>query len=193
LKSRVKVSIEPMPALDLAALAALVAVIVVDVVRPDRPIAGALALVAALLLAARLARWHGHRTRRMPIVWILHAGYAWLVVALALKAAWTLGGALWAANWLHALTAGAFGTMILGVMTRVALGHSGRPLVVAPAITAAYVLVIVGAALRVAGPVLLPVYFSQLLTAAMLCWAGAFVIFIVVYLPILIAPRPDTP
>jgi uncharacterized protein involved in response to NO len=108
-----------------------------------------------------------------------------------LKSAWTLGGFNGAAQWLHALTAGAFGTMVLGVMTRVALGHTGRPLVVAAPITVAYGLVIIGAALRVAGPAVLPAHVVATLQAAMACWAGAFVIFIAVYWPILIAPRVD--
>jgi uncharacterized protein involved in response to NO len=129
----------------------------------------------------------------MPIVWILHVGYGWLVVALALKAVLLLGGAAWASQWLHALTAGAFGTMALGVMTRVALGHTGRPLEAARPIVVAYVLVICGALLRVAGPALFPAQLLPLLAAAMVVWAAAFVIFIAVYLPILIGPRADRP
>ena len=82
-------------------------------------------------------------------------------------------------NWLHALTAGALGTMILGVMSRVALGHTGRPLKVAVPIVAAYGLVTVGAALRVAAPALVPAYYVPSLIVAMLAWAGGFVIFLV--------------
>lgn len=126
----------------------------------------------------------------MPIVWVLHVGYAWLVVSLALKAGWIFAAVAWTANWLHALTAGAFGTMILGVMTRVALGHTGRPLRVSPPIVVAYVLVTAGAALRVAAPAFAPDYYLHALTAATIVWAGAFVVFLVVYLPILLAPRP---
>ena len=126
--------------------------LVADLVRPDTALAGMFAAIAAALLVAGASRWHGQRTLSMPIVWILHAGYLWIVIALALKAAWLLGGAPWAANWLHALTAGAFGTMILGVTTRVALGHSGRELVVATPIAIAYGLVIAGAALRIVAP-----------------------------------------
>jgi uncharacterized protein involved in response to NO len=128
----------------------------------------------------------------MPIVAILHVGYAWLPVALALKSAWLLAGASWAVNWLHALTAGAFGTMILAVMTRVALGHTGRALVVAKPIVAAYVLVVIGAALRVAAPSA-PAYYLQLLAAAIALWGAAFLIFLAVYAPILLRPRQDPP
>jgi uncharacterized protein involved in response to NO len=185
----VAVSIASAAWLDRAALAAVAAVIAVDLVQPDGRAAGAAAGAAALLLAARMLRWHGHRTLGMPIVWVLHVGHAWVVVALALKCAWILGSAAWAANWLHALTAGAFGTMILGVMTRVALGHTGRPLKVSPSIAVAYVLVAIGAAARVAAPVFAPDYYWQSLTAAMIAWTSAFVIFLAVYWRILLSPR----
>jgi uncharacterized protein involved in response to NO len=184
-------SIAPTPWLERASLAAVVAVIVVDVVRPQAPLAGVCAGAAAALLALRLSRWQGHRTLRMPIVWILHAGYAWLAVALALKSAWLLVQVPWGANWLHALTAGAFGTMILGVMTRVALGHTGRELVVGRSIAAAYLLVMLGAALRVAAPAVAPSLFVPVLFAAAALWGAAFLLFLVVYWPILWAPRPD--
>jgi uncharacterized protein involved in response to NO len=81
--------------------------------------------------------------------------------------------------------------MTLAVMTRVALGHTGRELVVAPPIVAAYALVITGAALRVAGPAVISAYHVQTLVAAGLSWAAAFVVFLVVYSPILLAPRFD--
>jgi uncharacterized protein involved in response to NO len=188
LRAHVKVVIEPKPWLERASFAAVVAVLIVDLVRPDTALAGVLAAIAAALLSAGVSRWYGHRTLSMPIVWILHAGYLWIVIALALKAAWLLGGFVWAANWLHALTAGAFGTMILGVTTRVALGHSGRELVVAKPIAVAYWLVIAGAALRVIAPVVLPFYFGIIFAAAA-AWALAFVIFLLVYAPILVTPR----
>jgi uncharacterized protein involved in response to NO len=80
--------------------------------------------------------------------------------------------------------------MTLGVMTRVALGHTGRELVVARSIVAAYVLVIAGAALRVVGPTALPVYYMQVLAAAGVLWSAAFGVFLVVYAPMLVEPRP---
>jgi uncharacterized protein involved in response to NO len=191
LKSGAQCVFTPRPWLDRASLAAVAAVVVADIVRPDSALAGGAAALAAGLLAARAGRWHGHRTLGLPIVWVLHAGFAWVYVALALKAVWLLAHAPWAANWLHALTAGAFGTMTLGVMTRVALGHTGRELVVARPIAAAYVLVIAGAALRVVGPTALPAHYAQVLAAAGTLWSAAFVVFLAVYTPMLVAPRPD--
>jgi uncharacterized protein involved in response to NO len=186
----VDVRIEPAPRLDALALGAVVAVLVVDLLQPNGTVAASLALAASTLLAARLARWHGHRTLRMPIVWVLHAGYAWLVASLAMKGLWLLYGVVWGVNWLHALTAGAFGTMILAVMSRVALGHTGRPLTVSSATVVAYALVIGGAALRVIAPALVPDHYLAPLAVAAATWAGAFAIFAITYLPILVAPRP---
>ena len=184
-------AIKASPRLEAFSLVGVVAVTISDLVVPNSQLAGVLAAFAALLILARLTRWEGVRTARMPIVFILHVGYAWLALALGLKAAFLLGQFAWAANWLHALTAGAFGTMILAVTTRVALGHTGRPLSVHPAIAVAYMLVVLGAALRVWGAWVLPLEYLHLVAGSMLLWSGAYLVFLVVYLPILIGPRAD--
>jgi uncharacterized protein involved in response to NO len=186
-----KLAIAPAPWLDRAAVTAVVATILVDLVPSGDRLAGTVAGMAALLLGLRLARWYGHRTLEMPIVWSLHAGYAWIVVSLALKSAWLLAQPPWASNWLHALTAGAFGTMVLAVMTRVGLGHTGRELVVARPITFGYALVIIGAALRVGAAALPPQHYVTALIAAGAAWAAAFSVFLAFYAPILLAPRAD--
>lgn len=191
LRERQATSIRSAPGLERASLAAIAAVVGVDLVAASSWAAGVAAAVAGALVATRLAQWEGHRTWRMPIVLILHIGYGWVAVALGLKAIWLLTQAPWAANWLHAQTAGVFGTMILAVMTRVALGHTGRPLVVHASITAAYALVVAGALVRIFGPVLLPFGAVHVFTCAVALWAGAFAIFLAVYAPILLGPRPQ--
>jgi hypothetical protein len=100
-------------------------------VRDDRLVAG-VAAAASLAQGARLAQWRTLSTRAQPIVWVLHIAYAWLPVGLALKAVTLLEGRAIAEFWLHALTIGAVTSMILGMMTRAALGYTGRPLVVDP-------------------------------------------------------------
>lgn len=179
------------PLLDRLAIGALAAAVVVDLLLPETPWAGAVALAAAVLHALRLAQWQGLRTRRMPILWILHAAYAWIPIGLALKAAWLIGGSSWAANWMHALTIGAIATMILAVMSRVALGHTGRGLVAPRAIVGAYVALMAGAVLRVFGPVAFPSLTLDLIAAAGCLWILAFGAFVVVYTPILATARPD--
>jgi uncharacterized protein involved in response to NO len=139
----------------------------------------------------RLARWHGWRTIDVPLLWVLHLGYAWLVIGLALKALWILAGVPWAMNWMHALTAGAFGTMILAVMTRATLGHTGRPLSASKLTTAAYLLVTAAVALRVLGVPLAGAHYWQTLSLALLLWASAYTLFLAVYAPMLVRPRAD--
>lgn len=185
------VSIANRPAVDRATIASVAIVLAGDVLAADTILTGLLAAVAALLVLFRLSGWGGLQALDIPLLWVLHAGFCWLAIALALKAAWLLGGFAWAGQWMHAFTAGAFGTMILGVMTRVALGHTGRPLAVPWTITAAYVLVSVAAITRIFGPWLAPQYYTQVLAVSITAWTAAFVIFLAVYASILVKPRVD--
>ncbi len=173
------------------ALGALALYAALDLVAPRTLASGALAALCAALLAARMSGWRSVRTRGDALVWSLHAGYAWLVVGFACVAAGDLGApAPWTAG-VHALTAGAFGAMILAVMTRVALGHTGRPLAAPRGIPLAYALVSLGALLRVAGHAVAPRFAVPLVVAAGLLWTAAFALFLCVYAPILLRPRVD--
>jgi len=177
--------------LEFAVIVAMIAIAITDVFAPDSLLSGLLASIAALTHAARLSGWRSFRTRGEPILWVLHVGYAWLPVGLALKATALLAGAAWAMKWQHALTAGAFATMILAVMTRASLGHTGRPLAVSRAIAAAYLLLTLSAALRVFGVALFPERYLLTVTMSGLAWVLCFGIFVVVYAPILWSPRAD--
>ncbi|MGG5812176.1 NnrS family protein [Falsiroseomonas sp. CW058] len=178
----------PLPGVDRAAVLSLLAVLVVDQVAPDGVAAGLVAAVAAALVALRLSRWHGLRTLGQPILWVLHLAYGFVPLALATKAAWLLAGAPWAAHWFHLQGAGALALMILAVMTRATLGHTGRDLVAAPATTAAYVLLALAALARVFGPALTDAHLPPLVVAAAL-WVTAFGLFLAVHFPILLRPR----
>ncbi len=182
------VEVRPFPGVDAASIVSLLAVVGIDVVLPDSPAAGALAAVAAVLLALRLSRWHGLRTLRAPILWILHVAYGLVALALALKAVWLLLDADWAINWLHLQVAGALATMILAVMSRATLGHTGRPLVATAATVAAYVLLLAAVLLRVLGPVVIEDPMLPLI-AATVCWVASFTFFLGAYVPMLVGPR----
>jgi uncharacterized protein involved in response to NO len=152
---------------------------------------GLLAALAGLAAAARLSGWQTGYVRSDPLLWSLHAGAAWVAVGLLLVGASDLGAAVPAAAGLHALTAGAMGATILAVMTRVGLGHTGRPLVLPQGVVWTYVLVHVAAVGRVAAPFLPGDGQRALLLASGLAWAGAFGLFALRYSPILTTPRPD--
>jgi len=187
-------SVTSSPALTVAAVASMAAVTLGDVLGPEGLLAGVLAAIAAVIQGWRLAQWGTLRTLRQPIVWVLHAAYPaylWLPVGLGLKAVALLNGAAFSAFWLHALTIGALATMILAVMTRAALGHTGRPLVVHPVTTASYLLLAGAALIRVFGLATLKVSYPLVIAAAALFWTAAFLLFVAVYAPILCGPRVD--
>lgn len=180
----------PLPGVDQATILSLVAVVVVDLTASGGAAAGLVAALAAILVALRLSRWHGLRTLSDPLLWVLHLAYLLVALALALKAAALLLGAAWAGAWLHLQLAGAIATMILAVMTRATLGHTGRDLRASPMTTLAFVALPGAALLRVCAPVVLDDPLPGYVAAGAL-WLLAFALFLAVYGPMLIAPRRD--
>lgn len=143
---------------------------------------------AGLAAGIRLMRWRGLATLAEPLLFVLHVGYAWLAIGLLLFGANALYPLLLPSAGLHALTTGAIGTMTLAVMTRASLGHTGRELHAGAGSAAIYVLVTAAAALRVLAPSL-PVYSDEAMTAAGAAWAAAFLLFALLYGPLLLRPR----
>ena len=176
------------PQVEAAALLSIAALAIADLFAPDSAAAGAIAAATALIHAIRLAGWRGHRTLAEPILWIIHLGYTWLVVGFVLKALASLGGLLPATAASHAFTIGAIGSMTLGVMSRAALGHTGRELKVSPTITTAYLLVSASASARILGPLFWPGAHAWIGASAIL-WITAFFLFAAIYAPILTLPR----
>ena len=161
---------------------------------PASPWSGGALLAAGGLNGWRLSRWRGLATRKEPLLWILHVGYAWLVIGLVLLGLAALGqavnppGAVPMQAGLHALTAGAIGVMTLAVMTRSSLGHTGRPLTAGHGTLIIYLLVNAAALVRVGAALVPQVYMSGLILSAML-WMAAFGGFVLVYGPRLVTAR----
>ncbi len=178
------------PAVEYTALGSIVALVIADVAGAEQW-AAAVAGIAAIAHAVRLAGWSPFATRRAPLLWILHISYAWLVVHLALRAASMMAGGAGATLAMHALTVGAIGGMTLGMMTRSALGHTGRPLHAGRAELASYVLVQLAAVARVFLPLLAPAAYLAATAASGVLWFTAFLVFSAAYWPILTRPRID--
>lgn len=149
-----------------------------------------LLFIAGALQLVRLARWKGLSTTAEPLVFILHLAYAWLPLGLILLGTSMLVATQPASAALHALAAGAMASMTLAVMTRATLGHTGRDLRADYGTTIIFLLVTLGAALRVAAP-WLPFDYLLLVKLAGALWGGAFLLFLIVYGPKLLGPRPD--
>ncbi len=174
-----------------AAVPAYLLFAIADVALPGSRWSGAAAGLAALVLAARMGGWHSLRVLGDPLLASLHLGHLWVVIGLACFAASDLASAWPRSIAVHALTAGAFGTMILAVMTRVSLGHSGRPLVATRSAVVAFALVTIGALLRTAAVAALPNASLLLWTVSGVLWSGAYLVFLLGFSGMLLAPRVD--
>jgi uncharacterized protein involved in response to NO len=152
--------------------------------------AGAVSLIAAALQAARLGGWNPWATRGQPILWVLHLAYLWIPLGLALVAL-TQFGVLPRSAGIHALAIGATGGLIIGMMTRTALGHTGRMLTAGRIETAAYTLVLLAALARVLTVGFIPAAQFGGVHAAATLWSLAFLLYLWRYSPYLWYARVD--
>ena len=154
------------------------------------PWTAVLCLIAALLQLVRSVGWNPWATRRVPLLWILHVSHLWIPVGLALLAAAQFGGVPRSAG-VHALAIGATAGLIIGMITRTALGHTGRRLFAGRIETAAYLLVQLAAVVRVLTLAALPSAAMLGVHIAACAWTIAFLLYLWRYLPFLLRPRAD--
>ena len=178
------------PLIEKAALGAVLVLLLADALGVE---GGALTAIAALCALAHLARWllwRPWKTARAPLVWVLHAAYFWIPVHLALRA---LAQAGWVAPSLatHALTVGAAGGLIIGMMTRTARGHTGRPLRADRIDIACYLLVLGAGVARVLVPLVMPSSTLAAVLASAALWSSGFALYAVHYWPVLTRSRID--
>lgn len=175
-------------------LAPATALLLLAAVAASRWIGGAaviaLAAAAAVVHAVRLAGWQDRRLWRVPLLWVLHLGYGWIVAGFALDA-FAAAGLIPPFLSMHAYATGGIGVLTLGMMARVSLGHTGR-ILEAPAVMAwAFAVINLSALARVFGPLLFPGETALLYEASGMLWIAAFAVFAAVYAPMLWRPRVD--
>ncbi len=176
--------------LDQAALATTVLALLLALLPVPAALTALACSIAAALQFVRLVGWNPWATRSTPILWILHVSYAWIPIGLVLLALGVLGIVPESAS-VHALTIGAIGGLIIGMITRTALGHTARPLKAGRIETSAYALVQLAVLLRLT-PLLLPALpYLPWTTAAAVAWSLAFAVYLLKYVPMLTAPRLD--
>ena len=178
------------PAVERLALGGVLLLLVADLLQAPPVVIGGVALIAAVVHAVRLCLWQPWRTLGSPIVWVLHLAYGWIVAYLVLRGLAAIGlvNDVFA---VHALTVGAIGGLTIGMMTRTARGHTGRPLVADRFEIACYALVALAAAIRVFGGMWLPGAYVATVVVAGTCWSAAFALYVVRYWPILSRGRLD--
>jgi uncharacterized protein involved in response to NO len=176
-------------AVDSTAFGLLCAGLIIWALLPDFRLTGVILVIAAIVNAGRLVRWCGGSTWAEPLLFILHVGYAWVVTGVALLGLSILDAHIPMPSAIHALTAGAIGTMIIAVMPRVTLGHTGRELTANRATVCIFVLINAAALARVAASWDVNAMLILLVLSAA-CWIAAFSLFEIVYGPMLLAERP---
>lgn len=182
------------PRRDRIALVALIFAVGLNVAATLLPLPAALLAIAnataALLHVARLQQWRSWQALRVPLLAILHVAYLWLPVAFALRAVAALDATIPIALADHALAIGAMAGLMLGMMTRSSLGHTGRPLKGGAVEIAIYAAITLAVLLRLCAG-LHADWTLQLLAAAGLAWETAFALFLLRYAPMLLRPRAD--
>jgi uncharacterized protein involved in response to NO len=175
---------------DAVAMVLVVVAAVAWIVQPESVAAGGTLVAAGMASLIRLSRWRGWMVWREPLVLILHLGYGWLTLSLLALGGAMFGIGLPAANAMHVLTTGAVGAMTLAIMTRASLGHTGRPKHADSKTVLIYVLVNLGAVLRVVVPTPdAPTSLTHLmLVVAAVGWSGAYILFALIYGPFLLRP-----
>lgn len=177
--------------LDIASLVLMLAFVVVEVFLPSPAAGAALAWVLALLHALRLADWHARGIWRRPLLWVLFLGYAWLVAGFVLRGLqpWTTFSPTLA---VHAFAVGGIGLMTVGMMARVALGHTGRNVFDPPPLLRwLFLCLLLAAAVRVLLPLGWPTLYGDWIALAQWLWMLAFAGFTAQYAPMLVRPRVD--
>ncbi|WP_205701913.1 NnrS family protein [Pseudidiomarina mangrovi] len=186
---------EPIIWLDRLALGSLWLIMLLALTGYDghlpRQAMAALSLFCAALLAIRCGRWKIWRTWRVPLLWSLHLAYWFIPIGLLLFGLRYLDLPVSNSTALHALTAGAMGSMILSMIARVSLGHSGRPLQPHPIMSVAFIVVLSAALLRVVLAALWPQWLLYWYLLAGALWVLAFVTYVLVYWSVLTTPRAD--
>jgi uncharacterized protein involved in response to NO len=185
-------SIRSIPILDVLTLIAMAILTISDAVLARPWILAIVAGLTSVLAALRSWHWGARHTLKVPLLWILHLGYAWIPLGLALRAASLFSPAVPSTIATHALTVGAIGGLTIGMMSRVALGHTGRALTTSRSVIASFVLVSLAALVRVLVPLIDIAHYRASVFVAGALWTGAFGIYLAVYLPILVSPRVDS-
>lgn len=184
-------SIRSIRVLDLLAVFGMALLTLVDALALGSPPAAVLSGVVAILAAARAVHWGARHSLGHPLLWILHAGYAWVIVGLVLRAIAGFEPSLFASLATHALTVGVIGSLTLGMMARVSLGHTGRALAVARPIPWAFAAINLAAVLRALVPIVAPASYLAALVASGTLWTIGFLAFLIVFAPILTKARVD--
>lgn len=184
--------VEVLPWLEKFSIASMLLVVLASLSRPPLPVwaAASLFFFAAAIQGLRVLRWRLHVTFGVPLVWSLHLSYWCIPLGLLMEGLSLSGAPVSHSQAVHALAVGGIGLMILAMISRVSLGHTGRPLTVSGFMTAAFLALLAAFVARTFGLYFLPGYNNMIIAAACL-WVLGYGCFVLLYWPVLSRPRAD--
>lgn len=178
------------PWVDRLSVLSLIVLVPADLMGAPARVIATFCVIAGIAHAIRLIGWHTREIWRVPLLWILHTGYAWLVGGFFMKAGALIGMAS-PLLFRHAFTAGTMGVIILGMVSRITLGHTGRPLRLPRFMVTAFVLANLCVVFRVIVPWMAPIHYLICLQLSAGAWIAAYGIYLIQYGPMLCSPRAD--
>jgi len=152
---------------------------------------GVLLIIAGVFQTMRWLRWKPWITLNVPLLWSIHISIKFIAYGLILLGLSYLITDIPSNHLWHLLTVGGMGGLILAMISRVSLGHTGRPLSPPKAIVFAYFSIILAALVRSIGPWVLPEKTLMFIDISGTFWLLAFGIFVVTYAPMLMSARKD--
>lgn len=177
--------------LDIASLIFLVAFSILDIFWPQPSVIAFLSLSLVIIHILRLKGWYTRGIWRKPLLWVLFAGYVFIIGGFLLKALAVMAQRPDDAA-LHAWTVGGIGLFTLGMMARVAWGHTGRNIAEPPSLIGMmFILMLLSAVVRVVFPIFNEEHYIMWIAISQTFWIAAFSLYLVRYLPVLISPRVD--
>jgi uncharacterized protein involved in response to NO len=177
--------------LDVLAILSLVLIILALIfVKQEGSFLAGAAFLSVIIHALRLRRYHTLRILNDPMVWILHVGYSWVIIGLLFLGISALGFLPFSIA-LHAFTAGAIGSMTLGMMCRVTLAHTGRKKIATNLTKLSFLLLQCAVFMRVFGLMIAPNYSVEWIIGSATLWVFSFALYILIYAPMLWKPDLD--
>jgi uncharacterized protein involved in response to NO len=182
-------------AVDLVAIGSLLLLLLLEVssywLQISNTIWAGIFFVAGAAHFIRLILWDPFRTHHNALLWMLPVAYAWMPIALIIRGLAMLPGGTSTTAAFHALTIGAIASLMVAMMTRSALGHTGRPLEAGWVEIGSFMLLQTAAIVRIVPGIVWPQHYPAFLTGSAILWSLAFVVFVFGYWTILTRPRID--
>lgn len=189
-KSVENAKVKSYKAIDYLALLSIFLLIIGEQFFENTKFVSIVSLIAGLIHFFRWISWNPWQTRKVPILWILYLGYFWIIVGFILKGLSGFIG-LMPSLGIHAWTVGGISILIYAMISRVSLGHTGRPIKASKLIVSGYIILNISAITRVFMPLYMPEWYVQAIFYSACFWIFAFILFIFQYWKILISPRVD--